>query len=144
MTYSYRKAEQYDRDAIFQLYRYVMRDFISRIWGWNELWQENDFSAHFDPASITLVYKDGELVAYSHVENRDAQLYIRMIIVHPHHQGKGIGSKLLASVIRSGGKQSKSIGLEVFKINNKAKEFYERNGFDVEGETSSSYVMLRA
>jgi hypothetical protein len=31
--------------------------------------------------------------------------------------------------------------MEVFKINDEAKKFYERYGFNVEDETSSSYVM---
>jgi ribosomal protein S18 acetylase RimI-like enzyme len=64
-----------------------------------------------------------------------------MIVVHPHHQRKGIGKKLLESVIAPGNEQSKGIGLEVFKINDEAKKFYERYGFNVEDETSSSYVM---
>ena len=118
-----------------------MRGYISEIWGWDEQWQENDFSTHFDLQGITLVCKEHELVGYSQVENRGGQLFIRMIVVHPHHQRKGIGSKLLESVIASGMEQSKSIGLEVFKINDEAKKFYEWYGFNVEGETTSSFVM---
>ena len=118
-----------------------MRGYISEIWGWDEQWQESDFSAHFDSQGITLVYKEQELVGYSHVENRGGQLFIRMIVVHPHHQRKGIGGKLLESVITLGNEQSKGVGLEVFKINDKAKKFYGRYGFNVESETPSSYVM---
>ncbi len=121
-----------------------MRDYVSEIWGWNEPWQENDFSAHFDPEGITLAHKELELVGYSHVENRDDQLFIRMIVVHPLHQRNGIGKKLLESVITSGKGQSRRIGLEVFKINNEAKKFYERYGFNVEAETRNSYVMAHA
>jgi ribosomal protein S18 acetylase RimI-like enzyme len=65
-----------------------------------------------------------------------------MIVVHPHHQRNGIGSNLLVSVIALAGKQSKNVGLEVFKINKVAKTFYERHGFNVEGETPSSLIML--
>lgn len=118
-----------------------MRNHISEIWGWDDQWQENDFSSHFDPEGITLVHKEQELAGYSHVENRSAQMFIRMIVVHPQHQRKGIGSKLLESIIAAGKVQSKNIGLEVFKINHEAKKFYERYGFNVDGETSSSYVM---
>lgn len=118
-----------------------MRRYISEIWGWDEAWQDNDFFTHFDPRCITLVHKARELVGYSHVENGDDQLFIRMIVVHPHHQRNGVGAKLLESVITSSKEQSKRIRLEVFKINNEAKKFYERHGFNVEGETSTSYVM---
>ena len=141
MTYFYRKAEQADRATLFKLYCLVMRSYVSEIWGWDEQWQENDFSTHFDPEGITLAHNERELVGYSHVENRGGQLFIRMIVVHPHHQRKGIGGKLLESVIASGKEQFRRIGLEVFKINHEAKKFYERYGFDVEGETASSYVM---
>lgn len=82
MTYAYRKAEEQDREAIYQLYRLVMRGFISDIWGWDEQWQRTDFSTHFDPHSVTLAFHEGELVGYSHVENRDDQLFIRMIVIH--------------------------------------------------------------
>ena len=144
VIYAYQKAEETDSEAIYQLYCLVMRDFISEIWGWDERWQGNDFSTHFDPQGITLVHQKHELVGYSHVENRDGKIFIRMIVVHPRHQRKGIGSKLLESVIASGVEQSKSVGLEVFKINGGAKKFYERFGFNVEGENPTSYVMVHA
>ena len=121
----------------------MMRSYVSEIWGWDEAWQENDFSTHFDPRCVTLVHKGRALVGYSHVENGGGRLFMRMIVVHPDHQRKGIGTKLLESVIASGEEQSKSVGLEVFKINHEAKKFYEKHGFNVEGETSSSYVMGR-
>lgn len=123
-----------------------MRGFIAEIWGWDEQWQRTDFSTHFDPHGITLAYQEQEheLSGYSHVENRDGQLFIRMIVVHPHYQRNGIGRKLLGSVIASAGEQSKSIGLEVFKINEMAKTFYERHGFNIEGETPSSLIMVHA
>jgi ribosomal protein S18 acetylase RimI-like enzyme len=118
-----------------------MHGYISEIWGWDEHWQENDFSAHFDSKGITLAYKERVLAGYSQVENQDEQIFIRMIVVHPHHQRKGIGSKLLASVITSGKKQCKIVRLKVFKINEEAKKFYEMHGFTVESEISSSFNM---
>lgn len=142
MTYVYRKAEESDREAIYQLYRLAMQDFISEIWGWNEQWQRTDFSAHFDPQGIMLAFQEHELAGYSHIENQDTLVFIRMLVVHPRHQRNGIGTKFLASVIASAG--SKRVGLEVFKINEVAKAFYEKNGFNVEGETPSSLVMVHA
>lgn len=144
MTYAYRKADEADREAIYQLYCLVMRDFISDIWGWDEQWQRADFSTHFDPRGITLVSQGNQLAGYSHVENRDMQLFIRMIVVHPHHRRKGIGKKLLESAIASAREQSKNIGLEVFKINDVARAFYERHGFNMVGETSTSHMMVHA
>lgn len=141
MTYSYRKAGRAEGDAIFKLYCLVMRRSVSQIWVWDERWQKNDFFTHFDPEGITLVCRGRELIGYSQVENRDQLLFLRMIVVHPHHQRKGIGARLLGSVINSGREQSRKIGLEVFKINDEAKKFYEGYGFSVEGDTAHSYIM---
>ena len=121
-----------------------MRGFISEIWGWDERWQESDFSAHFDREGITLAHQKHELVGYSHFETPGARLFIRMIVVHPHHQRIGIGRKLLESVIAAGNEQSKGIELEVFKINKEAMKFYGGFGFTVEGENPTSYVMANA
>ena len=33
------------------------------------------------------------------------------------------------------------VGLQVFKINDRAKKFYERFGFKVEDENTTSYIM---
>ena len=141
MIFTYRKAEEADREAIYQLYCLVMRGLIAEIWGWDERWQENDFSAHFDAKGITLAHHEQELVGYSQAEVRGVRLFIRMIVVHPHHQRKGIGRKLLESAIAAANEQSQSIELEVFKINIAAMRFYKRFGFIVVGENTSSYVM---
>lgn len=144
MICAYRRAEEADREAIYLLYRLVMRGLISRIWGWDEQWQRNDFSSHFDPHGISLACQGRTLAGYSQVEHRDGLLFIRMMVVHPEFRRKGIGRKLLGDVIASADMQSKSIGLEVFKINNEAKAFYEGHGFMIEGDTPSSYIMVRA
>lgn len=121
-----------------------MQDYISEIWGWDEQWQRDDFSVHFDPQEIMLVLKGNDLVGYSHTENQDNQFFIRMVVVHPHHQRNRIGTKLLAMVIAAADKKSMNVGLEVFKINEVAKAFYEKHGFNVKGETSSSLIMVHA
>jgi len=144
MIYAYRKAEETDREAVYHLYSLVMHDFISEIWGWDEPWQQHDFSAHFDSRGITLVHQRERLVGYSHVENRGGQVFVRMIVVHPLHRRRGIGRTLLESIIASGDTQSRRVELEVFKINDRAKRFYEKFGFSVEGENPASYLMARA
>lgn len=121
-----------------------MRGLISRIWGWDEQWQRNDFASHFDPHGISLACQGRTLVGYSQVEHRDGLLFIRMMVVHSEFRRKGIGRKLLSDVITSAGMQSKHIGLEVFKINNEARSFYENHGFTVAGDTPYSHIMVRA
>jgi len=141
VSYIYRNATNPDKEAIYGLYREVMKGYISRIWGWNEEWQKNDFSSHFNVDGITLVFKANELVGYSQVEDKGDLLFMRMLAILPGHQGKGIGKKLLESFVKNGNKYYKHLSLEVFKINLQARELYEKHGFSVVSETENSYVM---
>lgn len=141
VTYIFRKATEIEKKAIYNLYCMVMKRFISEIWGWDEKWQKNDFSTHFNAKEITVVYQRNELVGYCHVENHNIQLYLRMMVIHPSHQKKEIGTKLIKAFISSGKEQAKNLELQVFKINTRAKIFYENNGFIVESEKPNSYIM---
>lgn len=140
-TYSYRTATAMDKDAIFELYRQVMGDYISEIWGWNEDWQTNDFAAHFNPKHIRLASEGKQLVGYAQIDNNQDQLFLRMLAIHRDHRGNGIGTHLLKWLMTSGKADSKPVGLEVFKINTDAKRFYEKHGFNVVRESLHSYVM---
>lgn len=143
VMYIFRKATEIESGTIYSLYCRVMRGFISEIWGWDEQWQKNDFSTRFNENEITVVFQRNKLVGYCHVENDNNQLYLRMMVIHPDHQKKEIGTKLLKAFISSGKVQSKSLGLQVFKINSRAKEFYEKYQFIVKSETPNSYFMSR-
>lgn len=141
MSYIYRNAEVKDKEEIYELYRIVMKDYISQIWGWKETWQKNDFSTHFNAENITIVLKNKQLVGYCQVEEKTDHLFLRMLAVIPEHQNNGIGKHILKSLKQKCQKHSKHIYLEVFKINIVAKEFYKKHKFSITGETKSSYIM---
>ena len=141
MSYIYRNATNEDKGDIYEVYRAVMKGYISEIWGWNEEWQKNDFSSHYKAEGITLVYKFNELVGYSQVEDKGSLLFMRMLAILPDHQRKGIGKHLLEFFVENGNKFSKDLSLEVFKINAQARGFYEKYGFIVVGEIENSYIM---
>ena len=143
VTYCYREATGKEKDVIFELYKRVMKSYIAEIWGWDDGWQDDDFTARFSPSGIMLVYEGSKLVGYSQVENKNDQLFLRMMVVHSDHQRKGIGKKLLGMFVSSGEEKLINLGLEVFKLNHEAKNFYEKHGFTVIGETSASYVMRK-
>lgn len=141
MTYVYQKATEEEKETIYKLYCVVMKRYISQIWGWEDDWQKGDFNEHFKPEEITVVYKDSELIGYSHINIKDNNVFLRMMVIHPCHQRKGIGSKLLDSFISYGDKKAMGLRLEVFKINSGAKEFYEKYGFVAIDKTPASFIM---
>jgi len=141
MSYIYRNAEDNDKDEIYELYRTVMKNYISKIWGWEEIWQKNDFSTHYNAKQITLVLNNKQLVGYCQIEEKTNHFFIRMLAIIPRHQNKGIGKHLLQSLKDKSNKYSKNLRLDVFKINTVANEFYKNHGFSVIGEKEHSYIM---
>ena len=140
--YSFQEATKRDEMVIFDLYSRVMKEYITEIWGWDQEWQENDFKKHFNPEDIIVVRDEDRAIGYSQVEDQGNQLYIRMLLLLPIYQRKGIGTRLLKAVIERAMVKSKNIVLQVFKINQKAKKFYEHHGFQVQGEKPSSFAMV--
>ncbi|MCW9025212.1 MAG: GNAT family N-acetyltransferase [Gammaproteobacteria bacterium] len=139
--YFFHEAAKNEEAILFDLYTRVMKEYITEIWGWDQKWQENDFSKHFNPENITVVREKGTMIGYSQVEDQGNQLYIRMLLVLPKYQRKSIGASLLSAVIEKARAESKSIALQVFKVNRQAKSFYEHCGFQVQGNTPSSFIM---
>jgi GNAT superfamily N-acetyltransferase len=140
-AYTYRLARDDDQARLFRLYRSVMKSHIELIWGWDEQWQEHDFSEHFEPNWITVVLSRNEPVGYAQVEPRSNVLYLRMFLLDPEHQNKGVGTGVLKRIISAASEEHLGVMLQVFKINKPARRFYEHRGFRVVGETSTSLVM---
>ncbi len=136
---TFQEATKQDEAVIFDLYARVMKEYITEIWGWDQKWQENDFRKHFNPENITVARVENTVIGYSQVEDRGNQLFIRMLLLLPKYQRKGIGTRLLSAVIEKAKAkakaQSKDIALQVFKVNERARNFYTHHGFQVQGET---------
>jgi ribosomal protein S18 acetylase RimI-like enzyme len=141
VTYSYREARGSEKAELFQLYCQVMKENIEQIWGWDQQWQENDFAKHYEPKNITVACTKAELVGYAQIEHQKETLFIRMLLLAPKHQRKGVGAQLLSKILHLAAAQSLGVRLRVFKINKEAKRFYEHQGFQVTGETPESLVM---
>lgn len=142
IPYTFRKAHWDEKASIFGLYCLVMKPYVEKIWGWEQQWQKNDFTAHFEPENITVVSVAGKLVGYAHVERRCDKLFLRMLLLVPEYQSKGIGTHLLESVVESASRQALKVELQVFRVNEAAKKFYDHHGFQVVSKTPDSLVMV--
>ena len=71
------------------------------------------------------------------------QLVLRLLqlFVLPEHQGRGIGSEVLATVLDEARRAGLPVALQVLKSNPRAKAFYERHGFAVAGETETHHTL---
>lgn len=145
---SYRKAQPWDMDWAYRIFKTGMQSYITRTWGWNELFQEHSFFANLPASSFVIASvatpadERVDIGGYCLKQKTD-HLYLEMLLVDPAWQRKGFGSAIIAEVMRQANSLEKPVRLSVLKIN-PASQFYQRLGFIVETEDDIRYRMIRA
>jgi len=72
------------------------------------------------------------------------QLYVTLVCVDGRHQRIGIGRKMFAMLEAERVKGFTTIGLEVDKVNTKGYNFYKKQGFTIEEDRGSKYLMVKS
>ncbi|MGV9427948.1 GNAT family N-acetyltransferase [Streptomyces sp. NPDC003656] len=124
-----RPATSADSEYCFQLHKAAMGAYIiTDTWGWDEQIQR-DFHAHaFTLDQWQIITTDGMDAGMLHVENRPTEIYLARIELHPDHQGRGIGSQLIRSLLHQARQQGRDLTLEVLVVNQRAQALYRRLG----------------
>jgi ribosomal-protein-alanine N-acetyltransferase len=87
-----------------------------------------------------VVRADGDLIAYGVVWFIVDELHVGNVAVHPDHQGRGLGRRLMGYVLREGRRRGMaSAMLEVRPSNTRARALYESLGFRQVGVRRNYY-----
>lgn len=152
---NFRKAQARDMDWAYRIFKTGMQSYITRTWGWNELFQEHSFFANLPASSFIIAI----IVAPDHLaggttgqrnidiggyclKQKADHLYLEMLLVDPIWQRRGYGSAIMADVMRQANTLEKPVRLSVLKIN-PASLFYQSLGFVIESEDDIRYRMVR-
>lgn len=87
-----------------------------------------------------LIYLNENKVGLLKILENKETIEIIQIQIEPKYQRKGIGEKVIRSIIEDNSKLKKKISLSVLKQNN-ARNLYERLGFKIKLENEHSYIM---
>jgi ribosomal protein S18 acetylase RimI-like enzyme len=89
------------------------------------------------PDSTILTYRnDKEVIGCVYLQQRDKQLYLGMLTVHPERQGLGIGKQLLvASEQFALHNDCREIVMTAISVRYELIAWYERKGYHKTGET---------
>jgi len=128
---SLRAATSDDYDFLYRLHRSTFREPVAKIWGWEEERQQRRFREHFDPDRRQIIQVGGEDAGAVGFEDKGDHIFLQYIALIPEYQRRGIGSRLIESVIDEGRKCGKPVRLQVLRTNQVAIELYERLGFVV-------------
>lgn len=138
---SLRQATDADREFAFQVLKAAFGKYVKEVYGWDEKLQRQILRQRFRPSSTWIIkYNDKEigLLAF----NREPDfIRIRQLFLLPEYQGLGIGVHLMRDILKESKQKGIPVRLQVLKVNNRAKVFYERIGFSVTDETETHHKM---
>ena len=139
--YSLRKGEASDKDWLLDLYRATLRSAIENTWGWDEAFQQENFNIHLSPEKFEIIsINDNHIGGFLLVEEVD-NLWLEMLLIHPDHQGMGVGKKVIEQLQRQSITKNKVLKLSVIKAN-PVKLFYEKLGFQLYEEDEAMFKMV--
>ena len=140
MKYTLEKVNKSDRSQIYSIKRNSIKPYVEKIWGWEEVYQINDFDKSFIPDNIKKIMIDTECIGFIEVSEDANTVNIAEIHIIPDYQGLGVGGSIINNVIADTKAKYKKTTLGCFKENKKAIQFYKSRGFTMVGETKTHYL----
>ncbi|MGX4687762.1 N-acetyltransferase family protein [Streptomyces sp. JNUCC 63] len=124
-----RPATPADSAFCFHLHKAALGDYVAAVRGWDDEDQRAYHERKFDPERWQIVTVDGVDAGVLVVEYRATEVYLELIELHPRHQGRGIGARLIRSLIDTAAQRGRALVLDVLAVNTRAQAFYQRHGF---------------
>ena len=105
-------------------YESLMRPYVEL----THSWDNTLFKKHFNPEKIVILQVNNQDIGALKVEYHDEFIYLADLVINPNFQNKGIGTRIIKSLIAEAKQKSLPIRLKVLKCN-PARNLYERHGF---------------
>jgi ribosomal protein S18 acetylase RimI-like enzyme len=137
-----RPASESDRDVLYALHLTTMREVIETTWGWDDTWQRTDFDRRFTSYLVSIVEVDNRPVGSLWLEWKSDSLYIHEVQIMPGFQGRGLGTAIIHHVIEHAARANLPVALSVVPANARAKQLYERLGFEMTG-VEPQFIRMR-
>lgn len=142
MILALRPATPADSEFCYQLHRAAMGEYVAAIWGWDEQRQRGFHVRGFDPDRWQIVMADGADIGMIHVEYRPTDIYLARIEIHPDHQGRGIGTRLIGGLIEEARRKGQDLVLDVLAVNQRAQALYRRLGLREAGRHGENNIKI--
>lgn len=139
-----RQATPDDAALVYAITRDAMRGYVEQAWGcWNDDEQRRRHRESYTPGTHRLVEVRGAVAGLVATENLPDHLLLARLYLLTAYRGQGIGSALIARVVREAQELGKPVRLRVLRVNTRARALYARHGFSVVEETRDRFCMER-
>ncbi len=137
-----RQAKVSDYQFLKQLHHTAYRDVVTRQFGsWNDADQDAWFDKGLDDAEYRIVESDGTPVGAIGMREHAGHIALVELQLLPEYQNQGIGTELLTLELKRAADHGLPVRLQVLR-QNRARQFYARQNFTIEGETDTHYLMV--
>jgi ribosomal protein S18 acetylase RimI-like enzyme len=142
LNISLRSGTSADQDFLYYLKKTTLKEYVARVWGWDEDYQLTRHRQTVDPESYHIIQLSGEDIGCIETKIKPNTIFLSVIEILPQFQNQGIGKTLIREIIEQGQQESKNIELQVLKVNKRALQFYQKLGFVISNETEAHYQMV--
>ncbi len=137
-----RSAAAPDIEMIAELRATVMRADLERLGRYDEHRVRQRLRDSFSTQHTSIIMINRELVGCITVRPSEGRQWLEHFYLAPHHQGRGLGSAVLRTVLERTDTQGMTVGLNVLQ-GSAARRLYERHGFVVEAQDPIDVFMVR-
>ena len=134
-----RPVKPEDFEFLRLLHRAALKEYVEQTWGWDEEFQQKDFTANFRAGVGEIIVFNGEDAGFWWTIEKENEILLASVRLLSEFQNKGIGTKLIPELID---RSQKPIRLQVLKVN-PARRWYEKLGFRIVDETATHFLMKR-
>ncbi|MBD0742749.1 GNAT family N-acetyltransferase [Streptomyces sp. CBMA152] len=135
-----------DIEAIAELRAAVMRADLERLGRYDEHRVRQRLRDSFSTRYTSVIAIDDELIGCVTVRPAegpaDGMQWLEHFYLAPRHQGRGLGSDVLRTVLARTDAQGMTVGLHVLQ-GSAARRLYERHGFVMESQDPIDVFMVR-
>jgi GNAT superfamily N-acetyltransferase len=135
-------AEPGDAEALVALRIEAMRESLARIGRFDPVRARERFLAGFAPAHTRHIDADGERVGFVVTKPQADCLLLDHLYLRPAHQGRGIGSAVLAQVFEEALAMALPVRVGALRGSD-ANRFYIRHGFQEVARGEHDHYYLR-
>ncbi|MFF0339535.1 GNAT family N-acetyltransferase [Kribbella sp. NPDC004875] len=139
MNWTLRPATAADLEDLVEIRAVVMRPDLERLGRYDAVRVRQRMRDAFVPEHTRIIEVDGELAGSITLRPADDRQWLEHFYLAPAHQGRGLGTAVLTSVLESA---DATVGLNVLQ-GSPARTLYERHGFVVESEDPVDVFMVR-
>ncbi len=140
MVYEVVEVEYDDYEFIYEVIKITLKEYIEKIWGWNEDLEHLFFKEEMNEEEAYIIKVDNERVGYLSLAEQKNEIEIENFLLLPKFQNKGLGKDIMKDLIKKSKRKKKKIVLKTFKINERANNFYRKLSFKLTGEDENYFM----